>query len=333
MFQVGSNSGVPIVLMHHRGNPLTMNRLVDYDDVVASVQGFLADRIDAAARNAIPRWGLIVDPGVGFAKKTPENIEVLQRLDEIVHDRVGGKRVLWFLGRVNCSVVHVFSCIDGGLKQKSWCRQRSWGVISNKRSHGLFFPADRIHISRSSRMYQALERYISTSFGVKTADKNPVNIFTPPLENFLFKLFIYFYIKFPLILLFLFRTWLFSSYKIQKYETETSWDQHARRSVPEDLLGTFDGCGPTSIVSCGCGWPARRARFQHCSSFDSLCRRRGEHSQSTQCRCCSPEYRGCSRDMAQGVVEEGHVLFVPSVSSIAFSSCSSLLDGRGCIFG
>lgn len=74
---------VPIILMHIRGNPQTMQSLTDYQDVVAEVAEFLRTRVDKAIACGMKRDKIIIDPGIGFAKKAEQSLELLQRLDEL----------------------------------------------------------------------------------------------------------------------------------------------------------------------------------------------------------------------------------------------------------
>jgi len=74
--------GVPVCLMHMQGEPATMQIEPRYDDVVADVRRYLAERIEAAVRAGIPRERLIVDPGFGFGKTVEHNVELLRRLAE-----------------------------------------------------------------------------------------------------------------------------------------------------------------------------------------------------------------------------------------------------------
>lgn len=73
--------GVPVVLMHMQGEPRTMQATPDYDDVVADVHRFLAERIFAAEMAGIPKSRLVVDPGFGFGKTLEHNLALLARLD------------------------------------------------------------------------------------------------------------------------------------------------------------------------------------------------------------------------------------------------------------
>ena len=73
--------GVPVILMHMRGEPATMMQHAHYDDVVAEVRDELTQRIDAARAAGIRQ--IVVDPGIGFAKTGEHNLVLLARLAEL----------------------------------------------------------------------------------------------------------------------------------------------------------------------------------------------------------------------------------------------------------
>ena len=73
--------GVPVVLMHMRGEPRTMQDAPDYDDVVGEVHRFLAERIFVAEMAGIAKKNIVVDPGFGFGKNTTHNLALLAGLD------------------------------------------------------------------------------------------------------------------------------------------------------------------------------------------------------------------------------------------------------------
>lgn len=75
--------GVPLVLMHLRGNPQTMQQLTDYDDVIGDILTVLQSRLEAAIACGIDRTRLVIDPGIGFAKTYSQNLEILRRLPEL----------------------------------------------------------------------------------------------------------------------------------------------------------------------------------------------------------------------------------------------------------
>lgn len=74
-------AGVPVVLMHMRGTPETMQRDPQYTDVVREVADFLADRAAAAERAGVASEHIVVDPGIGFGKTAEHNCLLLGRLD------------------------------------------------------------------------------------------------------------------------------------------------------------------------------------------------------------------------------------------------------------
>ena len=73
--------GIPVVLMHMLGEPRSMQDHPRYDDVVADVHRFLAERIFAAEMAGIPKKKLVVDPGFGFGKTLEHNLALLAQLE------------------------------------------------------------------------------------------------------------------------------------------------------------------------------------------------------------------------------------------------------------
>lgn len=71
---------VPVVLMHMQGEPGTMQQTAAYDDVVAAVHRFLAERIFACEMAGIDKKRIVVDPGFGFGKASAHNLALLAHL-------------------------------------------------------------------------------------------------------------------------------------------------------------------------------------------------------------------------------------------------------------
>ncbi|BAZ52823.1 dihydropteroate synthase [Nostoc sp. NIES-4103] len=71
---------VPIILMHIRGTPLTMQQMTDYQDLMGEISSFLAKQIAAAIACGIDIEKIIIDPGIGFAKNYEQNLEIFRRL-------------------------------------------------------------------------------------------------------------------------------------------------------------------------------------------------------------------------------------------------------------
>ncbi|HUJ72654.1 MAG TPA: dihydropteroate synthase [Verrucomicrobiae bacterium] len=82
MVEVACNAGAGVVLMHMQGTPQTMQQDPQYDDVVAEVRSFLAERIVFAESHGLKKSQIAVDPGIGFGKTVAHNLQILARLDE-----------------------------------------------------------------------------------------------------------------------------------------------------------------------------------------------------------------------------------------------------------
>lgn len=72
---------VAAVLVHMLGEPRSMQDAPAYDDVVADVHRFLAERIFAAEMAGIERKRIVVDPGFGFGKTREHNLQLLAQLE------------------------------------------------------------------------------------------------------------------------------------------------------------------------------------------------------------------------------------------------------------
>lgn len=78
-----ADSGAAVCLMHMQGEPGSMQDAPHYDDVIAEVRRFLADRILACELAGIPRRRLLIDPGFGFGKTLDHNLALLAGLDRL----------------------------------------------------------------------------------------------------------------------------------------------------------------------------------------------------------------------------------------------------------
>lgn len=81
---VAAGFGVPIVLMHMRGTPRSMQDNPVYVDVVAEVIRYLAGRIEAALDAGISPENIIIDPGIGFGKTKEDNLKLIANLGMFV---------------------------------------------------------------------------------------------------------------------------------------------------------------------------------------------------------------------------------------------------------
>ena len=75
--------GVPIVLMHKKGIPATMQDAPWYGDCASEVRDYLLAAADRARAAGIPGDRILLDPGIGFGKRLPDNLDLLGRLAEL----------------------------------------------------------------------------------------------------------------------------------------------------------------------------------------------------------------------------------------------------------
>ena len=83
MLPTAAKLDVPIILMHIRGTPQTMQTFTTYQDLLGEIKAFFRQQIDKAIACGIKKSNLIIDPGIGFAKDALQNIELIQRLDQL----------------------------------------------------------------------------------------------------------------------------------------------------------------------------------------------------------------------------------------------------------
>lgn len=83
MLPTVADLGVPIFLMHLRGTPKTMQQLTDYQDLIGEICRWLDDRATAAIAAGISPSKIGIDPGIGFAKTMPQNLEILRHVSKM----------------------------------------------------------------------------------------------------------------------------------------------------------------------------------------------------------------------------------------------------------
>ena len=69
---------IPVIIMHMRGEPTTMNNLDQYDDVTQDVIRELSQRVQDALDVGVKAEHIMIDPGFGFAKNAQQNLKLLQ---------------------------------------------------------------------------------------------------------------------------------------------------------------------------------------------------------------------------------------------------------------
>jgi len=73
---------VPVVVMHMKGEPKTMQKSAAYGDVVGEVLAFLDARTRDLVAAGVDRQSILIDPGLGFGKRPEHNTEILRRLPD-----------------------------------------------------------------------------------------------------------------------------------------------------------------------------------------------------------------------------------------------------------
>jgi dihydropteroate synthase len=89
--QVAAKEDVPLVLMHIRGNPETMQKKIHYESLFSEIIQYLKDSIQRAESAGVDPEQIIIDPGIGFGKTVEDNLLILKNLQEF---KILGKPLL-----------------------------------------------------------------------------------------------------------------------------------------------------------------------------------------------------------------------------------------------
>jgi len=103
MVKLVADNDTPVIIMHMKGEPKTMQANPEYEDVVKEIKEFFEMRTGKAKDGGIKPNRIIIDPGIGFGKKTEHNLEILKRLDEfksLGHPILAGTSRKSFIGNV-----------------------------------------------------------------------------------------------------------------------------------------------------------------------------------------------------------------------------------------
>ena len=80
--EVAANTGLPVCIMHMKGQPRTMQDAPDYDNVVYDVKHYLMAEIERCVSAGIDKQQIILDPGFGFGKNLSHNYQLLANLEQ-----------------------------------------------------------------------------------------------------------------------------------------------------------------------------------------------------------------------------------------------------------
>ncbi len=80
MSQVVAEYQAPVILMHMKGTPQTMQIDPSYEDVIGEIKDFLSRRAEEAQKAGIKREKIILDPGIGFGKRFEDNLKIINEI-------------------------------------------------------------------------------------------------------------------------------------------------------------------------------------------------------------------------------------------------------------
>ena len=83
MVSVAARYDTPLIIMHIRGTPKTMQQNPRYDDLMGEIIAYLREGIARAEEAGVDPQKVIVDPGIGFGKRIEDNLVILDRLDDL----------------------------------------------------------------------------------------------------------------------------------------------------------------------------------------------------------------------------------------------------------
>ena len=122
---------VPVILMHMKGSPETMQTSAVYEDVVAEVRQFLLERAAMLEKMGVDREMIFIDPGIGFGKTHEHNLMLLKYIEEFVqtgYKVLAGTSRKSFLGALT-SQTEPSQRMAATAATVAWCAQRGCSVV------------------------------------------------------------------------------------------------------------------------------------------------------------------------------------------------------------
>jgi dihydropteroate synthase len=81
--ETAAELNIPVIIMHMRGEPTTMNGLDQYDNVTLDVMAELSQRVADALKAGVKAENIMIDPGFGFAKNAKQNLKLLKEFHQL----------------------------------------------------------------------------------------------------------------------------------------------------------------------------------------------------------------------------------------------------------
>ena len=148
--QVAAKEDTPLILMHIRGIPETMQKNVHYDSLFSEILRYLRDSIQRAESAGLDPQQVIVDPGIGFGKKVEDNLLIIKNLHEF---RILGKPIL--LGTSRKSFIGKILNADAGERLEGTISSTAIGVLIGAhiiRSHDVLQAKKAIAVADAIRL-------------------------------------------------------------------------------------------------------------------------------------------------------------------------------------
>ena len=148
--QVAAKEDVPLILMHIRGTPETMQKDVHYDSLFSEILQYLKDSIQRAESTGLDPQQIIIDPGIGFGKTLRDNLLIIKNLSEF---RILGKPILLgtsrksFIGKILNAEVN--ERLEGTLSSIAICALNGAHII---RCHDLLQAKKAIAVADAVRL-------------------------------------------------------------------------------------------------------------------------------------------------------------------------------------
>jgi dihydropteroate synthase len=148
--QVAVKEDVPLVLMHIRGTPETMQKDVHYDSLFSEILQYLKDSIQRAESAGLDPRQIIIDPGIGFGKTVEDNLLIIKNLYEF---RILGKPIL--LGTSRKSFIGKILNAEAGDRLEGTLSSIAIGVLNGAhiiRSHDVLQAKKAIAVADAIRL-------------------------------------------------------------------------------------------------------------------------------------------------------------------------------------
>ncbi len=145
--KVAAEYKVPVIVMHTRGKPKTMQRDIHYRSLMSEIIRYLKEGVEIALASGVPSDQIVVDPGIGFGKTLENNLTIMNRLYEL---SVLGKPILLGASRKTFIGEILETDVD----------QRLEGTLATT-AYGIIRGADivRVHdVKENVRVVRMLER-------------------------------------------------------------------------------------------------------------------------------------------------------------------------------